>query len=238
EILLKANSDNKELNSIIDRLNRFEATVIRPFLMEIIKFSETENHELVQLSQEDLLEIFEIVESYILRRQMCDIPTNALNKIFIALNHEIIKYDNTTENYLEKLKYTLMNKTASGIFPENGMFAEGLSNKQVYLMRPKNKKYIMERFENWGTKEVKDVWNLIDEGTYTIEHIMPQTLNNAWIEALGPDYEIIHEEWIDKIANLTLTAYNSKYSNSSFEKKRDMQNGFKDSGIRMNQHIA
>src|SRR5699024_1179308 len=66
----------------------------------------------------------------------------------------------------------------------------------------------------------------------------PQTLNNAWIEALGPDYEIIHEEWIDKIANLTLTAYNSKYSNSSFEKKRDMQNGCKDSGIRMNQHIA
>lgn len=103
-----------------------------------------------------------------------------MNKVFVALNNEIVRYDGTIENYLEKLKYALMKKTASGIYPDDGMFEEGLSNKQVYLMRSKNKKYIMERFENWGTKEVKDVWNLIEEGTYTIEHIMPQTLSNDW----------------------------------------------------------
>jgi len=238
EALLKANSSNKELNSIIDRLNRFEATVTRPFLMEVMRYSETENDKMVKLSQKELLEIFGIVESYIFRRQICDIPTNALNKVFVALNNEILRYDGTNENYLEKLKYALMKKTASGIYPDDRIFAEGLSNKQVYLMRPKNKKYIMERFENWGTKEVKDVWSLIDEGTYTIEHIMPQTLNNDWKEELGPDYEVIHEEWVDKLANLTLTAYNSRYSNSAFGKKRDMENGFRDSGVRMNQQVA
>lgn len=238
EILLKANSSNKELNTIIERLNRFEATVTRPFLMEVIRHSEDENHETSKLSQNELLKIFEIVESYIFRRQICDIPTNALNKVFVALNNEIVRYDGTIENYLEKLKYALMKKTASGIYPDDGMFEEGLSNKQVYLMRSKNKKYIMERFENWGTKEVKDVWNLIEEGTYTIEHIMPQTLSTDWKKELGPDYELIHEEWVDKLANLTLTAYNSRYSNSSFITKRDMKNGFSDSGIRMNQKIA
>ena len=129
--------------------------------MEIIRHSEDEKDKTSKLSQDELIKIFEIVESYIFRRQICDIPTNALNKVFVALNNEIVRYDGTIENYLEKLKYALMKKTASGIYPDDGMFEEGLSNKQVYLMRSKNKKYIMERFENYGTKEVKDVWNLI-----------------------------------------------------------------------------
>jgi hypothetical protein len=106
------------------------------------------------------------------RRQICEIPTNALNKIFVALNSEIMRLDGTADNYPDKLKYSLRRRTASGIYPDDDMFAEALSTKQVYLMRSKNKQYLMERFENWGTKEVKDVWRLLDNGTYTIEHIM------------------------------------------------------------------
>ena len=123
--------------------------------MEVIRHSEDENHETSKLSQNELLEIFEIIESYIFRRQICDIPTNALNKVFVALNNEIVRYDGTIENYLEKLKYALMKKTASGIYPDDGMFEEGLSNKQVYLMRSKNKKYIMERLENYGRRKLR-----------------------------------------------------------------------------------
>lgn len=234
EILLKASTSNKELNSCIDRLNKFEATVTRPFLMEVLKHHENDQ----TISSEDILKIFQYVESYIFRRQMCDIPTNALNKVFVALNNEIMRYDGTAENYLEKFKYALLRKTASGIYPDDAMFTEALSTKHVYLMRSKNKQYILERFENWGTKEVKDVWQLIDDGTYSIEHIMPQTLQNDWKESLGEDYESIHEEWVHRLANLTLTAYNSKYSNSTFLKKRDVQNGFADSGIRMNQLLS
>ena len=36
------------------------------------------------------------------------------------------------------------------------------------------------------------------------------------------------------MANLTLTAYNSKYSNRRFVEKRDMENGFEQSGFRIN----
>ena len=67
---------------------------------------------------------------------------------------------------------------------------------------------------------------------------MPQHLTPAWVEALGENYLQIHENWLHRIANLTLTAYNSKYSNNSFADKCDMKNGFKESGIRMNQRIA
>lgn len=67
---------------------------------------------------------------------------------------------------------------------------------------------------------------------------MPQTLNAQWKETLGDDWERIHEEWCHKMANLTVTAYNSDYSNRPFEQKRDMRDGFRSSGFRMNHWIG
>lgn len=96
----------------------------------------------------------------------------------------------------------------------------------------------MERLENFSTAEDKDVYGHFDDGTYSIEHIMPQHLTPAWVKALGEGYEEIHEKWLHRIANLTMTAYNSKYSNATFEEKKFMKNGFEDSGIRMNMYIA
>ena len=150
----------------------------------------------------------------------------------------MIRYDGTDENYVEKLKYALLSKKERARFPEDIEFAEAFGTKQIYSMNAKNKLYILERFENFGTIEDKDVYRHFDDGDYSIEHIMPQHLTPAWAEALGPDYERIHEIWLHRMANLTLTAYNSKYSNNSFLEKRDMTNGFKDSGIRMNQWIG
>lgn len=101
-------------------------------------------------------EIFLTIENYLFRRTMCDLPTNALNKIFLMLHREIVRYDGT---------------------------------------------------------EDKDVYRHCDDGTYSIEHIMPQHLTPEWQKELGADYEQIHELWLHRIANLTLTAYNAKYSN-------------------------
>ena len=49
--------------------------------------------------KEDMLieiatEIFEIIESYIFRRILCKIPTNALNKVFMSLSKEIKREEN------------------------------------------------------------------------------------------------------------------------------------------------
>jgi hypothetical protein len=67
---------------------------------------------------------------------------------------------------------------------------------------------------------------------------MPQHLTPAWVKDLGEDYLQIHSTWLHRMANLTLTAYNSKYSNSPFAEKKTMKDGYLQSGIRMNQRIA
>ena len=233
EILLNGSTKNKALDACINRLNRLETTVTRPFFLEVLRLHDEGKLDIAQVT-----EVFLITESYLFRRNICDLPTNALNKIFLLLHREIIRYDGSENNYIEKFKYALLCKKERARFPDNDEFATQFTEKQVYQMNSKNKIYILERLENYGTAEDKDIYSHCDDGTYSIEHIMPQNLTPAWVKALGDDYEIIHETWLHRIANLTLTAYNSKYSNNTFEEKKTMKNGFEDSGIRMNTFIA
>ena len=233
QTLLHGKTNDKALNACIDRLNRLETTVTRPFFMEVLRMQEEGT-----LGLEQVREIFLMTENYLFRRSICDLPTNVLNKIFLLLHREIIRYDGTGTDYVSKLGYALLSKKDRSRLPDDTEFVEAFSTKAVYSMNAKNKIYILERIENSGTAEDKDVYGHCDDGTYSIEHIMPQHLTPQWIKALGEDYEQIHEAWLHRIANLTLTAYNSKYSNSSFDEKKKMKNGFADSGIRMNTYIA
>jgi len=77
-------------------------------------------------------------------------------------------------------------------------------------------------------------------GEYTIEHIMPQneSLTESWKQALGEEWEKVHGTWLHTLGNLTLTGYNSEYSDRPFVEKRDMHGGFKESPLRLNQGLA
>ena len=233
ELLLKGRTEDKKLNACIYRLNRLETTITRPFFLEVFRL-----HKNGVLTISDVRVIFLLTENYLFRRSICDLPTNALNKIFLMLHREIIRYDGSDADYVEKFKYALLSKSERGRFPRDDEFTAAFSARQIYQMNSKNKIYLLERFENYGIDEDKDIYRHFDEGTYSIEHIMPQHLTPAWVTELGEDYDNIHETWLHRLANLTLTAYNSKYSNSSFAEKRDMAKGFKESGLRLNTWVA
>ena len=233
QILLEGNTGSKELNACIYRLNRLETTVTRPYFLEVLRLYDESKLTLSQVT-----EIFLMAENYLFRRTICDLPTNALNKIFLLLHREIVRYDGSEDNYVEKVKYALVTKKERARFPGDEEFSQAFVDRAVYQMNSKNKIYILERLENYGTAEDKDVYRHCDDGDYSIEHIMPQHLTPVWQKELGDDYAQIHETWLHRIANLTLTAYNSKYSNSSFTEKRTMENGFDDSGIRLNTWIS
>ncbi|MBE5802991.1 MAG: DUF4268 domain-containing protein [Clostridiales bacterium] len=233
EILLKGKTPDKQLNACIYRLNRLETTVTRPFFLEVLRL-QSEG----KLSWQEVREVFLYTENYLFRRTMCEMPTNALNKLFLMLHREIIRFEGNDENYVEKFKYALLNKGDRVRFPSDAEFIGALYDRPVYKMNSKNKIYIFERLENHGTVEDKDIYHHVDEGVYSIEHIMPQHLTPAWIKTLGEEYERVHDMWLHRLANLTLTGYNSKYSNSTFAEKRDMPNGFADSGLRLNAWIA
>ncbi|WP_334687136.1 HNH endonuclease family protein [Mycoplasmopsis felis] len=73
----------------------------------------------------------------------------------------------------------------------------------------------------------------------SLEHILPQNrnLNKEWREVLGSEWKSKQENYLYKIGNLTLTSYNSEMSDKSFDEKKNMKNGFSDSGLRINDSL-
>lgn len=237
--LIEGDMGNFKIKNCLYRLNRLGITVIMPFFLEVLRI-----HSENKISLDDVGEIFLITERYLFRRTIRGLPSNSLNKLFMALHNEILQYDNETDNYLEKFKYTLLSKKENARFPDDKEFIQYFSECNVYEMSSQYRKYILERFENVNENEQHDdVYAHLDadgsdQSKYTIEHIMPQALKPEWKQALGTNHEEIHKTWLHRIANLTLTAYNSEYSNNSFAEKKNMENGLKKSGINMNHWIA
>ncbi|MBQ7263573.1 MAG: DUF262 domain-containing protein [Synergistaceae bacterium] len=234
----KSGLGERELDACMYRMKRLDITVTRPFLMEVLRRAEDK-----ELSTKDVLDIFRITETYLFRRLICNVPSNALNKIFVGLDGEISRYGGPDARYVDKLIYALISRNeagaGSGRFPDDDEFLTAFAKKELPQVNSKYRAYLFERLENHGTVETKDVYRHLDDHDYTIEHIMPQRLTAAWREELGEDYKAIHEEWLHRLANLTLTGYNSRLSNMSFKEKRDAPTfGYQASGLRMNQKIA
>lgn len=120
-------------------------------------------------------------------------------------------------------------ETTKGKFPKDSEFKNLFTTIDFYNL--KEKKYFFERLENFDTKEP------VNTKECTIEHIMPKTLTEEWKRDLGENFKAIHEKYLHTIGNLTLTGYNQEYSNKSFQEKRDMEKGFKQSPLRLNQSL-
>lgn len=227
------NLRDSETNEIAKRLDLLDMTVAYPFFMAFWTYANE-----VQLDKSEVYKVFSCIETFIFRRLVCDLPTNALNKIFATLHSSVLKNKKDDDTYSSVMIYLLESRKLTSAFPKDEEFIAGFTSKNIYSMRSKNKAYIFERLENGSSKEKNDVVSNIEEGILTIEHIMPQTLTKAWKQALGENWEAIQEKWLHTISNLTLSGYNYNYSNRSFAEKKTMENGFEQSGLRLNQYIA
>lgn len=235
KIISAENNPKDVISSILYRLNNIEMTVSYPFLLAMF------GHELrKEITSLDVETTLKAIESYIFRRIMCpNYASNALNKVFCNLDSEVmkIKNDNQDVSYSNILIYCLQSRVGAAGFPSDKEFTEALTNRDVYHMYKKNREYLFDRFENGNTIERVNVIEMMENGDLTIEHIMPQTLTEEWKNELGSNYQVIYDQNIHTLKNLTLTGYNSKYSNSIFSEKKTIEKGFKDSGLNLNKSL-
>ena len=220
-IALEQEQDNG-IKTVFSDINILKVDVSYPFILQIY-----EDYKQERITKEEFIQILKYIESYVFRRAICGIPTNSLNKTFANLYKEI-----KSENYLERFKAALLLKDSYRRFPRDEEFKEQLIVKDVYNFR--NRNYLLRKLENHNRKE------LVSVESYTIEHIMPQNknLSNEWKEELGESWKEIHDKYLHTIGNITLTGYNPELSNKPFKEKRDMEGGFADSPIRLNQSLA
>nr|WP_025445788.1 DUF262 and DUF1524 domain-containing protein [Helicobacter pylori] len=219
-IVFKKEAD-KDLNKALGFLVDLEMDVIYPLLLELYS-----DYSDGVLSKDDFRRSIALIESYICRRAVCGIPSNGLNKLFASFAKHIQK-----DEYFKSLKAHFGSLTNNQRFPNNDEFKDRFITINFYNFKKLKNKYFFERLENFDTKEPVNTEGL------TIEHIMPQELTEEWERDLGENFKEIHNKYLHTIGNLTLTGYNSTYSNRSFQEKRDMEKGFKQSPLRLNQSL-
>ncbi|MGN8406771.1 GmrSD restriction endonuclease domain-containing protein [Helicobacter pylori] len=218
QIAFKKEAD-KDLNKALSFLVDLEMDVVYPLLLELYS-----DYSDGVLSKQDFIPIIYLTESYICRRAVCGLGTNSLNKVFPSFTKHIQK-----DEYFKSLKAHFGYLTEKQRFPNNDEFKKLFITIDFYHF--KKNKYFLERLENFDTKEP------VNTKECTIEHIMPQTLTEEWKRDLGGNFQAIHDKYLHTIGNLTLTGYNEKYSNNSFQEKRDVEKGFKQSPLRLNQSL-
>ncbi len=213
---------DKRLAQAFHDLRELKVNVAYPFLLELYH-----DYTIGVLSLDDFEQAIRLVESYVFRRAVCGIPTNSLNKTFETFSKALQK-----DRYITSIQAHLLLMPSYRRFPKNDEFRHEFKMRDLYNFPRRS--YWLRRLENHGHKERVAV----DE--YTIEHIMPQNenLSQEWRKELGDDWERVHEEWLHTLGNLTLTGYNSEYSDRPFREKRDMDGGYAQSKLKLNADLG
>ena len=217
--------EDPELRTCLEDLNELKADTAYPFLLEIYDYYKKKH----VIDKSEVIKTMQLVESYIFRRSVCGLSLKFLNHTFVNVLKGLLNEGEA--NYLEYLNDKFLGLHDKGYYPTNSEFKEQFIIKDIYNFSKRD--YLLRKLENFDRKEPIKIED------YTIEHVMPQKLNFEWEQELGEDFKKVHELWLHKIGNLTLTGYNSELSNHPFREKRDMhQEGFRFSPLYLNQSLA
>lgn len=218
-----------KLKEAFHDLRELKVDVAYPFLLDVYH-----DYQQARLAADEVVDIVRLVESYVFRRAICAIPTNSLNKTFSSLSRVLKK-----DFYLESVRAAFLLLPSYRRFPSDEEFQRELKQRDLYNFRSRS--YWLRRLENHGRKE-----RIVVED-YTIEHILPQNkvLSSAWQAELGTGWQQAQQKYLHCLGNLTLTGYNSEYSDYPFAYKRDQVTnsdgkkiGFKYSALNINEGLG
>ncbi len=211
---------DSELRKALIRINRIEVNTAYPFLLNCYNAYDSGT-----INRDELLNTIATIENFTIRRFVCAVPTNQLNKIFPPLFSQAIK--ESGDNFPQQVKTVLQKRG----YPKDHEFRTRLLSTKLYGSgdRQRKIKLILETIEeSFGHKETVSFDDL------QVEHVMPQTLTDWWQNHLGEDWENTYDLLLHTLGNLTLTAYNPELSNEDFFTKRSK---FQNSHLEINKYF-
>ena len=194
-----------DVSQRLERIRRLKVTVAYPFLLRIFDAAGSG-----QLTREQVLETLDVLESFVIRRSICSVPTNQLRRMLPPV------FDNAKAigvGFIDGLRECLGGRHC----PDDEIFVRHLTTEQLYSTTEKatRLRLILERLEqSFDHREPADL------ARATIEHVLPQTITEEWEKELG---EGAREQWnllLHSLGNLTLTGCNGEMSNQRYAIKR------------------
>ena len=214
-MLLNPNNNIEKKYQLENALNdtiKLNMKTTFPFLLGILH---DYNDNLI--IKEDVTNILKLIESYSVRRSICSIQGGALSQAMASLYKEVKeKYkDDFYNNCYIKVATKLVSINTNAYFPKDIQFRDEFTTRDMYSSPLR--RFILDKLENsFQEKEVINLDNL------TIEHVMPNTITDEWKKYLNMEnVDEFHEQYKNRIGNLTLTAYNSEMGQKLFDEKKN-----------------
>ncbi|GGN36430.1 hypothetical protein GCM10012285_10170 [Streptomyces kronopolitis] len=210
------------------RLDTWQAQVTYPALMLLM-----DRRERGELDSPETARAMSYIESFLVRRMICRVPTNNLNRVFQAVPGQLPR-DVPVADGLHQLL-----SADNRFWPDDDELRGKIRAAPFYQYgRWHQRKMVLQRLE-----ESHEHPEPVDFATpqLTIEHVLPQSAGDEWMRMLHEDAattetpEDLHVRLRHTLGNLTLTAVNSELSNHPFERKQDLLKG---SHLEMNRRIA
>ncbi|MYX74154.1 DUF262 domain-containing protein [Streptomyces sp. SID3915] len=216
------------LRGMLERLTAWGGQTHYPLALHLLGLVDTGD-----TTPEDAAEALLYVESYLVRRLICQTPTTNLNRIFMEAPKEL----ETDRSAAEAVRRFLSGRRRR--WPSDDELRDAMRGKPFYWSgRPPQRGYILRRLEeSYRPTEPVD----FAKASLSVEHVLPQRPTQAWFDQLADETEDgqtpqeLHDLLVHTLGNLTLTGDNSKLSNSPFERKQQILDS---SALRMNLEIA
>lgn len=218
---------SRESNRLSSMFVMLKHSTIYPFLLSVCHdFKDIQKLYKEELSEDESIilktrenefnNILKLFGNYALRRIVAEIPSSSLRRFYASLYGRVFeKNKNNFKKYYKSLEAYLCTLSTYDRMPSDTTFNEGLHYKNMYK-KSKVLRYFFDIIENSNKEPVK-----MDD--LTIEHILPETLSNKWKIDLGEDkYQEIYDKYVHTLGNLSITGYNTEYSNSPFDEKKKM----------------
>lgn len=200
-----------EIRKALGRLNVFEFSTGYPFLLALY---DAFNDQAIDKNQ--FIEAFKILENYMVRRYLTGEPTNYLNKVFPAFWKDI-----DIGNFIASLKEILLQRN----YPADYAINQKAITRRLYdnssPTRAKTALVLETINRHLSLRENRGGYTVLD-GEATIEHILPQTPSDQWKKDIGENFNMIFDQYLHSLGNLTLVTseWNGDLSNLPFSRKQ------------------
>lgn len=210
--LIFEDSGDKNLNRIIQILKFLKTDDVFPLYLYLVE-------KLYSSDKKELCRILTLLKDYLLRYRIVT-PSSGGGSLRAVIQKLIEKIDrNEIEFTYDAIYFELSNSSSlTGRFPDDEEFKNA-------LMQSNEKNYKYARAVLLGIEYSESSRPQVQFDEVTIEHLMPQTLSDAWKQNLGgkEKAEEIYENYLNCIGNLTPLSQscNSKISNLPWKQKKE-----------------
>lgn len=224
--------DSADLKVALRDFNIWDTKAAEGLLLQILIkhksnfITSGENSESNELTAEQATKCFELVLSFFARRQLAGYQPNLHKSITRQYANELHASGEDGDDYVSELHVKLSSGNKVRRFPSDEEINELGTEVELYSRPRANWTFLILDRINRALYPKGPMAPTLDRSKFSVEHIMPQTLSEEWIEDMGKcgveDITESHAEYLHTIGNLTLTPINSDLGQKRYEEKKPL----------------